>query len=431
MVVVALPAFQQDFSISRAGASIPYTMVMVGFGIGGIVTGRFVDRFGVARPIAFCAIALGLSCLAAAKAGSLWLFSLTHIFIGWFGCSAVFGPLVAEDPRPERVVLVGRDLVVWGPGFRNGAGYTFLTLSQFEGEADVAEVTARDMNGDGAAEILVRGTRHLAPQGGGDKVAVSALFVYEMKEGRLARIFGIETGRELGPNRVQGLVQMVPARSGKGFDFDVRPGVAKGWTEKTYPWPQEQPGIPHIIKFEATRPHSLKHLFIIVNTATHKFMLQCNINCPICRVSDFQERAMSTRKTKSPVELASDFVADSIETAKTAFGPESDVARQNFDAMSQSAKQVQEGFTALQSKGVAYAESNAKALFAFWRDAVAVKSPEALFNLQQDFFKNQSEAAVKQFQDLNSATLAFVKDSAAPVQANWNKVFSGFGNKAA
>lgn len=149
---------------------------------------------------------------------------------------------VAEDPRPERVVLVGRDLVVWGPGFRNGAGYTFLTLSQFEGEADVAEVTARDMNGDGAAEILVRGTRHLAPQGGGDKVAVSALFVYEMKEGRLARIFGIETGRELGPNRVQGLVQMVPARSGKGFDFDVRPGVAKGWTEKTWPFPKEQPG---------------------------------------------------------------------------------------------------------------------------------------------------------------------------------------------
>ena len=118
---------------------------------------------------------------------------------------------------------------------------------------------------------------------------------------------------------------------------------------------------------------------------------------------------MNTRKSKSPVELASDFVADSIETAKTAFGPESDVARQNFDALSQSAKQVQEGFVSLQSKGVAYAESNAKAVFSFWRDAVSAKSPEALFNLQQDFVKAQTDAAVKQFQDLNSATLSFVK----------------------
>jgi hypothetical protein len=140
---------------------------------------------------------------------------------------------------------------------------------------------------------------------------------------------------------------------------------------------------------------------------------------------------MSNRKTKTPVELATDFVADSIETAKTTFGPESDAARQNFEAISHSAKQVQDGLTGLQAKGVSYAETNAKALFAFWREAVAVKSADALFNLQQDFVKAQSEVAVKQFQDLNSATLAFVKETAAPLQASWNKAFAGFANKAA
>jgi hypothetical protein len=38
------------------------------------------------------------------------------------------------------------------------------------------------------------------------------------------------------------MVQFVPAKSGKGFDIDARPGLARGWTEKTFPWRQEQPG---------------------------------------------------------------------------------------------------------------------------------------------------------------------------------------------
>ena len=58
----------------------------------------------------------------------------------------------------------------------------------------------------------------------------------------LQRIFSIETGREQGDKRLQGLVQFVPAKGGKGFDIDVKPGTPKGWTEKTYPWPQDKPG---------------------------------------------------------------------------------------------------------------------------------------------------------------------------------------------
>ena len=46
----------------------------------------------------------------------------------------------------------------------------------------------------------------------------------------------------MGAKRVQGLVQFVPAKGGKGFDIDVRPGVAKGWTKDSYPWPQDKPG---------------------------------------------------------------------------------------------------------------------------------------------------------------------------------------------
>jgi len=143
---------------------------------------------------------------------------------------------VAEDARPERVLLVGRDVVVLGPGFRGGAGYAFLTLSQFAAEEDVKDLSARDLTGSGTADVVVRGVRRTSG------VEVDALFVYQVRAGAITRTFAIETGREQEGKRVQGMVQFVPARSGKGFDVDARPGRATGWAQATYPWPQEQPG---------------------------------------------------------------------------------------------------------------------------------------------------------------------------------------------
>jgi hypothetical protein len=148
---------------------------------------------------------------------------------------------VDEDRRPERVALVGRDVVVMGPGFKGGSGYARMSLTQFAEDKDVSELSARDVTGDGAAELIVRGVRHVkAPSG--ETVDVEGLFLYQVKGGVVGRVFAVETGREEAGKRVQGLVQFVPARSGKGFDVDVRPGSARGWTDKTYPWPQERPG---------------------------------------------------------------------------------------------------------------------------------------------------------------------------------------------
>ena len=49
--VVLLPAVQADFGVARGEASLPFTLTMIGFGIGGIVMGRLADRFGVVAPI--------------------------------------------------------------------------------------------------------------------------------------------------------------------------------------------------------------------------------------------------------------------------------------------------------------------------------------------------------------------------------------------
>ena len=74
---------------------------------------------------------------------------------------------VAGDARPERVAVFGRDIVVFGPGFKGGNGYAYITLSQFSADADVKDVSVRDITGDGAADVVIRGVRHVAAAGQG------------------------------------------------------------------------------------------------------------------------------------------------------------------------------------------------------------------------------------------------------------------------
>ena len=149
---------------------------------------------------------------------------------------------VQGDARPERVVLIGRDIVVFGPGFKGGTSYAYITLSQFADAADVHDLSARDLTGDGAADLVLHGVIRRTVSGSPDPVELDVLFIYELRNEALSRVFAIETGREQTKKRIQGLVQFIPAQAGKGFDVDVQPGRATGWTEKTYPWTQEQPG---------------------------------------------------------------------------------------------------------------------------------------------------------------------------------------------
>lgn len=96
-VVVVLPAVQAEFGTARAGASLPYTMTMVGFVVGGVVMGRLADRLGVMVPVLIGAVSLALGGVAAALAPSLMIFGLAYgLLMGCFGAAAVFGPLIAD-----------------------------------------------------------------------------------------------------------------------------------------------------------------------------------------------------------------------------------------------------------------------------------------------------------------------------------------------
>jgi MFS family permease len=96
-VVVVLPAVQAEFGVDRAAASLPYTLTMIGFAIGGIVMGRLADRIGIVLPTLIGAAALSLGYIAAAYTATLWQFALVQgMLIAMFGGAASFGPIVAD-----------------------------------------------------------------------------------------------------------------------------------------------------------------------------------------------------------------------------------------------------------------------------------------------------------------------------------------------
>lgn len=97
---VVLPAVQAEFSVPRGDASLPYTLTLIGFGVGGIVMGRLADRFGVMLVVLVGTAFLGVGFVAAGSAGSLWQFNLAHgLLIGLLGTSATFAPLVADTAQ--------------------------------------------------------------------------------------------------------------------------------------------------------------------------------------------------------------------------------------------------------------------------------------------------------------------------------------------
>jgi MFS family permease len=97
VIAVVLPAVQAEFGVARADASLPYTAMMVGFGLGGIWMGRLADRHGVMWPALVGAAGLASGFVAAGLSGGITTFALAHgLLLGFFGASATFAPLVAD-----------------------------------------------------------------------------------------------------------------------------------------------------------------------------------------------------------------------------------------------------------------------------------------------------------------------------------------------
>lgn len=146
---------------------------------------------------------------------------------------------VVEDTTPERVLVHGQDLIVFGKGFKRGLSYTFLTMG-VKSEEDVLSVTTHDLEGDGKAEIVVHALLRAkaSKELGGDEVTRQALFVYKVIGENLTRIFAAETARSVGKNRIVGGVVLEPGA--RGVEITLRPLTAVGWTNESYPFPEDE-----------------------------------------------------------------------------------------------------------------------------------------------------------------------------------------------
>lgn len=96
VVIVLLPEVQKEFGITRADASLPYTVLMISFGLGGILMGRWSDRFGVFKVLLIGTIGNFIGFLWASQSPNIISLAMAHGFIGLLGGAASFAPLLAD-----------------------------------------------------------------------------------------------------------------------------------------------------------------------------------------------------------------------------------------------------------------------------------------------------------------------------------------------
>jgi MFS family permease len=97
VVVVVLPTVQAEFGVARGEASLPYTLTMVGFGVGSMLMGKITDRYGIMVAMFLGVVCLSAGFILAGMSSNLLQFALIHgILIGMLGSSATFAPLIAD-----------------------------------------------------------------------------------------------------------------------------------------------------------------------------------------------------------------------------------------------------------------------------------------------------------------------------------------------
>ena len=91
---------RREFGVARADASLPYTLTMIGFGVGGILMGRLADRFGVMVPVMIGALGLGGGLVLAGNVERAPAVRASRTGC-WSACSAARRPSRRWSPTPR------------------------------------------------------------------------------------------------------------------------------------------------------------------------------------------------------------------------------------------------------------------------------------------------------------------------------------------
>ena len=145
---------------------------------------------------------------------------------------------VAGDTTNERVLVHDRDIVCFGKTFHDGNTYVYTSIGVASAD-DILDVTARDLTGDGKAEVIVLAALHAKAGKELDDVDVdrSVIFVYQISETGVRRVFAAETGRMLNDKVVLAGMRFLPQTA--GVMIQMTAGRAVGFTAKNYPFSDE------------------------------------------------------------------------------------------------------------------------------------------------------------------------------------------------
>ena len=95
VIIVIMPAIEAEYGGTRAMASLPYAVTMVGFALGNYVIGRAVDHFGITASLIVAATMTAIGFGLATLSSSLLVLSFTQFLVG-FASAVGFGPLIAD-----------------------------------------------------------------------------------------------------------------------------------------------------------------------------------------------------------------------------------------------------------------------------------------------------------------------------------------------
>src|SRR4051812_49745705 len=96
-IVVMIPAVQAEFSATRGAVSLAFTLMMFGFGLGGVIAGRITDRFGIVAAMAISIAFLGVANVLAGLSAPLWQV-VAGDFLIRVGTAAALSPLMGGGP---------------------------------------------------------------------------------------------------------------------------------------------------------------------------------------------------------------------------------------------------------------------------------------------------------------------------------------------
>ncbi|WP_417693575.1 phasin [Roseibium sp.] len=138
---------------------------------------------------------------------------------------------------------------------------------------------------------------------------------------------------------------------------------------------------------------------------------------------DFEAFAMPSMEVPDSVREATE---KGISQARDAYDKVKSAAEEATDMMEDSFETSRQGAVEFNHKAVDLAKTNTDATFSFWKDVVSAKSVAEVIELQSSFARQQFDALTSQAKDMQEFATKLSTELGAPVKSAVDKVTKEF-----